>query len=436
MSEDQHTQFNPAWFGLVALLVLVGLITHQRSPFVLAACLLAVIPVAWCWKRLSLRYVSYERVFDKRFAFPGEAFEMTVRVTNRKLLPLTWLEASDAIPTAMPLARGALMPTHDPAIGTLENVLSLRWYERLSRRYSLNCTRRGIYSLGPVHLRSGDLFTLFEERETVEQTDRLVVYPRIWPLDELGMPSKDPFGENAARRPCLEDPLRTAGVRAYYPEDSLRRIHWKATAHRGGLQVRVFEPAATLCLVIVLNVATFAHHWQGCLPELLERTISVAASLATWAIGQRYKVGLAANGCLALSDQPMRIPPGRAPGQLAAILESLAGVTGFATLSIQELVRRESPRVPWGATMVVVTGIVTDDLSASILRLRDAGRRMALISLDGEEPPDLDRVTTYHLPSTAPSFEDSRDGGHMAAGALRAAGLTARVGGFREALGG
>jgi uncharacterized protein (DUF58 family) len=392
-----------------------------------------VIPAAWWWKRLSLRHVKYERSFDKRCAFPGETFEMTIRVSNRKLLPLTWLEARDSIPTAMPLARGALMPTHDPAIGTLDNVLSLRWYERVSRRYSLECTRRGIYSLGPVHLRSGDLFTLFEAHETAEQGDRLVVYPRIWPLDELGVPSKEPFGESGAHRRCLEDPLRTAGVRAYYPEDSLRRIHWKATAHRGELQVRVFEPAATLCLVIVLNVATFAHHWQGSIPELLERAISVAASLATWAIGQKYKVGLAANGCLPLSDQPIRIPPGRAPGQLAAILESLAGVTGFATLSVQELIRRESPRLPWGATMVVVTGIVTKDLSAAILRMRDAGRRMALISLGEEAPPDLDRLTTYHLSSTAAVFRDAGSSDHVAAGALRAAGLTARVGGLREA---
>jgi uncharacterized protein (DUF58 family) len=380
--------------------------------------------------------VTYDRSFDRRCAFPGETIEMTVRITNRKLLPLTWLEASDAIPTAMPLARGALTPTHDPAIGRLDNVLSLRWYERVSRRYGLDCTRRGIYSLGPVHLRSGDLFTLFEARETTEQSDRLVVYPRIWPLDELEMPSKEPFGGSGDHQRTIEDPLRTAGVRAYYPEDSLRHIHWKATAHRGGLQVRVFEPAATLCLVIVLNVATFAHHWQGSLPELLERTISVAASLATWAVGRRYKVGLAANGCLPLSDQPVRIPPGRAPGQLAAILESLAGVTGFATISIQELIRRESPRLPWGATMVVVTGIVTDDLSASILRLRDAGRRMALVSLAEAAPPDLDRVATYHLSSKAPVFRDSGRGGHMAGGALRAAGLAAKVDTFREALGG
>jgi len=428
--DERHAQFNPAWFEMAGLLIVAGLIAKQRVLFVLAACLLTVIPIAWWWKRMSLRRVKYERRFDKRCAFPGETVEMAITITNRKLLPLSWIEVRDEIPIVMPLVQGALMPTHVPQIGTLNNVLSLRWYERVRRRYELTCTARGIHTLGPVHLKSGDLFTLFEADEVCQCRDQLVVYPRIWPLDELGLPSKEPFGERSARRQLLEDPLRTIGIRDHHPEDSLRHIHWKATAHRGELQVRVFEPAETLNLVILLNVCTFAHHWQGVIPELFERAISVGGSIATWAVGQKYKVGLVANGCVPLSDQPIRVPSGRSPGQLAAILRALAGVTTFATLSIEELLRRESPRLPWGATLVVVTAVVTEGLAAAILRLRDAGRRMALVSLAEEPPPRLDGVTTRHLPPSTSAFQHRSWGPEGAAAALRAAGLTAReVGG-------
>lgn len=423
-TDGRRAQFSPVWFEMAALLIVAGLITQQRALFVLAACLVTVIPIAWWWRRLSLRRVEYERRFDKRRAFPGETFEMTVCITNRKLLPLTWLEVSDEVPMVMPLVRGALMPTHAPQVGTLDSALSLRWYERVSRHYELECTARGIYTLGPVHLKSGDVFTLFEARESRENPDRLVVYPRLWPLEDLGLPSKEPFGERKAHRRLLEDPLRTIGVRDYHPEDDLRHIHWKATAHRGDLQVRVFEPATTLNLVILLNVNTFEHNWQGVLPELFERTISVAGSLATWAVGQKYKVGLVANGCMPLSDQPIRVPAGRSPGQLAAILEALAAVTSFATSSIQELLRWESPRLPWGATLVVVTAIVTDELATAILRLREAGRRMVLVSLAEEPPPQLDGVFTYHLPPATPVFQRLGRGPYDATAALQAAGLT------------
>jgi uncharacterized protein (DUF58 family) len=422
--ESRHSQFSPVWFEMAGLLIVVGLVAQQRALFVLAACILTVVPVAWWWKQVSLRRVEYERRFDKRCAFPGETVEMKVRITNRKLLPLSWLEISDEVPMAMPLVRGVLMPTHVPQVGTLNNALSLRWYERVSRRYELTCTARGVHTLGPVHLKSGDLFTLFETRETRESSDQVIVYPRIWPLEDLGLPAKEPFGERKAYRRLLEDPLRTIGIRDYQPEDDLRHVHWKATAHRGELQVRVFEPAATLGLIILLNVSTLEHNWQGVIPELFERTISVAGSIATWAAGQKYKVGLIANGCMPLSDQPIRVLPGRSPGQLAAILGALAAVTSFATLSIQSLLRRESPRLPWGATLVVVTAIVTDRLAATILRLRDAGRRMALVSLAEESPPQLDGVTTFHLPSTMPVFQRFGPGVDDAMAALRAAGLT------------
>ena len=428
--DERRSRFSSAWFEMAGLLIVIGLVVRQRALFALAACILTVIPVAWWWKQLSLRRVEYERRFDRRRVFPGETFEMVVRVTNRKLLPLSWLEISDEVPMVMPLVRGALMPTHMPDVGTLNNVLSLLWYERVSRRYQFECMARGIYELGPVHLKSGDVFSLFEAREAREDNARMIVYPRIWPLEELGLPSKEPFGERKAQRRLLEDPLRTVGVRDYRPEDDLRRVHWKATAHRGELQVRVFEPASTPNLVIMLNVCTLEHNWQGVIPELFEHTVSVAGSIATWAVGQKYRVGLVANGCMPLSDQSIRVPSGRSPGQLAAILEALAAVTSFATLSIQELLRWESPRLPWGATLVVVTAVVADELAATILRLRDAGRQMALVSLADEPPPQLDRVATFHLSPATPAFRRFGQGPYDATAALLAAGLTSEELGY------
>lgn len=422
-AEERRSRLSYLWFDLALLLIAIGMVVRQPAPFAMAACLLTTIPIAWWWNRLSLWGVEYERRFDRRRAFPGETLHMTTRVTNRKFLPLSWLEVSDEVPTALPLEQIALVPTHVPHISRLDTVLSLRWYERVSRHYDMACTARGVYTLGPVHLKSGDIFTLFETQEDREDRDRLVVYPRIWPLEELGLPSKDPFGERQAYRRLIEDPLRTSGVRDYHSEDSLRYIHWKVTAHRGDLQVRVFEPTATLNLVILLNVATFEYHWQGFVPELLERTISVAGSLVAWAVGRKYKVGLVANGSMPLSDQPIRVPPGRSPDQLAVILEALAAVTSFATMPIPELLRRESPRLPWGATLVVVTAIVTEELAVAILGLKEAGRRMALVSLAEEIPPPLHGVTVYHLPSSLPVFQRRDQEHYDVTAALQAVGL-------------
>jgi hypothetical protein len=59
---------------------------------------------------------------------------------------------------------------------------------------------------------------------------------------------------------------------------------------------------------------------------------------------------------------------------------------------------RESPALPWGATLVVVTPILTDELVAALDQLRAAGRQIVLVSLAHEPPPNLAGILAYHLP--------------------------------------
>jgi uncharacterized protein (DUF58 family) len=191
------------------------------------------------------------------------------------------------------------------------------------------------------------------------------------------------------------------------------------------MQVRVFEPVAGVSLVIVLNVATFQEYWRGILPALLERTIGVAGSIAAWGLDQQYHVGLIANGCPLLSDRPIKVPAGRTPGQLAALLEALARVTGFASTSIHTLLRRESPGLPLGAVLVVVTPIVSQELVATLATLRDAGRRLALVSLADDAPPALEGVVSYHIPPYSAGLRAAESNGEGMMTISRLSDLTA-----------
>ena len=143
-------------------------------------------------------------------------------------------------------------------------------------------------------------------------------------------------------------------------------------------------------------------HWMGYNPEQLERAISVAASIANYATEQKWGIGLYVNGSVPKSDQPIRVPPGRAPDQLSHILEALAATTEFATGSIEKLLQQESVRLPWAATLVLVTAHVNDEIGAVLLRLKEAGRRVALISLDEPPLPALPGILCYHLPAGVP----------------------------------
>jgi uncharacterized protein (DUF58 family) len=200
------------------------------------------------------------------------------------------------------------------------------------------------------------------------------------------------------QRRLFEDPNRIMGVRDYSPQDSFRHIHWKATAHAGQLQTKVYEPTSSLRIILCLNVATFEQYWRGVWPAMLEYVIEVAASLTNWGLHEGHSVGMTANGTLAHADQPFRIPPSRRPDQLPRLLEALAAVSPFVSSNYDRFLIEESPRLPWGATLVLLTPSVNDAIAGAVLRLRDSGRRLVLISLGKNPPPFIKGVLAYHLP--------------------------------------
>jgi uncharacterized protein (DUF58 family) len=404
--ERHESIFSDAWAPLAILYVIAGFAAN-RNPALLAAglTLLAIHLVASWWQKNALRGVTYVRQFDRLRVFPGEPVQMTIAVNNHKPLPLTWLRFDDRLPVA-PQEEGRIAGVIGETHGSylLQNVYSLSGNSHARRSYTLRFPLRGYYRAGPVVYRSGDIFTLFTVEREHDYVDTIVVYPRIYPLQALGLPAREPFGDLRVRESLFTDPIKAQGIRDYHPRDRFRDVHWKASARRGRLQTKVYDPSTGMNLVVFLNVATMHRHWMGYEPEQLERAVSVAASIANYGAEQKWGIGLYANCAVPRSDQPIRVPPGRSPEQLGHVLEALAAASEFATGSIEKLLQKESPRLPWAATLALVTAHTSSDIAAVLLRLKEAGRRVALISLSPEPPPTLPGIITYHIPPGVPAI--------------------------------
>lgn len=405
--ERENSIFSDVWLLLALVFLFIGFVTGRHPAWLaLGVVLLLIVGVSTVWKNLSLLGVTYERHFDRTRVFPGEPVTMSIVVNNHKALPLTWLQFQDELPIS-PHLRDEITQLATEMSGKyqLHHTFSLSGREKVQRQTTLVFPTRGYYKLGPVTYKSGDVFTLFTTERQHQYIDTLVVYPQIWPLEELGLPAKKPFGEVKTQHNLFTDPIKTQGIRDYQPQDRFRDVHWKATARRGHLQTKIYDPSVGMTLAVFLNVATFPKHWMGFDPLLLERAVSVAASVGNYGLQQKWEVGIYANGSVPNSDQPIRVPPGRSPDQLSHILEGMAVVTEFATGSIEGMIMRESPRLPWAATVVLVTAVVTDEIMVVLVRLQEAGRCIVLISLAAEPPPtNLGNILTYHIPSNAPAF--------------------------------
>jgi uncharacterized protein (DUF58 family) len=236
-----------------------------------------------------------------------------------------------------------------------------------------------------MELRSGDIFGLFRRTAIVQTPATLLIYPRYVPVERLGITARQPFGDSKSTLLLATDPLRLRTVREYAFGDNPRHIHWKATARRGVPQTKLFEPAATPQLFIFLNQDTYARIWEGIDPPTLELTITVAASIANYALETGYMVGLQVNAFAVNSDRQVKLAPSRDPSQFTRILEHLARIKGWSGLPMEELIRAQQHFLPRGATIVLVTGVVTGDMLDTLIALRRAGHPVTLVETAGSE---------------------------------------------------
>jgi uncharacterized protein (DUF58 family) len=363
------------------LLLLLILAVLLRSPLLLLLEVLLVLiaGASALWGRYCLAAVSYSRQFQTQRLFCGEQLELWIEIVNAKPLPLAWLKAEDEFPEDFRVERVELSSASKPHRRTLTNLLSLRWYERVRRRYRLTAEHRGAYEFGPVLLSSGDIFGFRTRRLEVPTQETLLVYPRLVPLNRIPLRVARPGGERLGERRIVEDPLRLAGVRDYKPGDPVRHIHWKSSARVGQLQTKVFEPAASQHLVVFLNGQTLERAYEGVLGEYFETAIMVAAAIANAGLEARHPVGLFTNNSVRDASRRVRLPASRHSSQLVRILETLAQMTHFTLMPLDQLLRLEAPNLPFGASLVAVSAIANEAILTTLIDLRAAGHPVALI---------------------------------------------------------
>ncbi len=386
------------WWFVIGGLMLASVLLRNNLLFLLSLFLLLIGGVSWLWTRVCLTAVTYRRRLGSDRLFFGEETELAIEIVNAKPLPLAWLRAEDELPAALELVATKLPASFRPGRARLDNLLSLRWYERVTRRYRLRAVRRGAWQIGPAELVSGDILGFALRRQVIPDTNLLLVYPKIVPLTALGLPAHRPLGDLQERRRVVEDPLRVLGAREYASGDSFRHIHWKATARRQQLQTKVFEPSSALPLAIFLNINTYELLYEGLDHELQEFAVTAAASLARWAWENGHPVGLYVNSTAQPGAQRIRIRPDRRPDQLLYILEGLAKVVDYGRWPIEAILQTEAPRLPYGAGVAVVTATANDRLQQTLLQLREREFGLTLVGL-GDKTVDvkLPGVRCYHI---------------------------------------
>jgi uncharacterized protein (DUF58 family) len=386
------------WIGFFIVIIALGIFLGQGLVIGFGVMGLVAGGISLIWNRLALEEVTYDRELSERRVFLKEEISMTVSLTNRKPIPLAWIHVEDGLPDALEVIDGDVSTNVQPSIQSIDHSTSMAWYERIKWRYRLKCSQRGLHKLGPARIESGDPFGFLRNMIRVPIPDTVLVYPHVVPLQNLGIPADRPLGEVRKGLPIFVDLSRPSGLREYVLGDPLKTIDWKATAKSQTLQVRTYEPSSTYTVIIVVAVDTSTPHWDSYDPENLERVISVAASMATFATDERYTVGLFSNDMPITGNKPMTVSPSRGKDQLATILGTLATIRSYAIAPMSKQLMAYFQRFPLGSTLVVCTSFIHDEFVDTLNSLRGQGFKIVILYVGNDEySPMSDGIIVHNI---------------------------------------
>jgi uncharacterized protein (DUF58 family) len=397
---------------VLVVVALVGAVAGKSLVVALAGLVLTITVLARLWTRLALEEVTYACIPSPNQVVEGEMFELALTVENRKPLPVPWLRVSQLLPVGLEVIQdGMTAPTLFG--GTrIEAITSLGGYQRVAMMRRVKATHRGHYEFGSARVEGSDLFGFYySHRDMRSPRGGLVVYPRIVPLPDFSLPSARPIGDALSRRRIAEDLTRPAGAREYRSGDSIKAIDWKATARRGQLFTRNYDPSITQYVVIMLECDTDTKDGKGWGGRswLLEAAVTGAASVAFKSIELGYSVGLIANGIPSGHRAQNMIPASRGPRQLSRVLEALARVQSSGIRPLEALTQDlGADAMPFGATIVFITGVFRPGIVKFVRELSRRGHSLVTLDIGGDNPPhirELD-IRNYRGAFTAPPPDD------------------------------
>src|SRR5690606_26021011 len=193
----------------------------------------------------------------------------------------------------------------------------------VSLRYPIRPGLRGVHRIGSLRATVTDPFGLCEFDRDLAPPSRIVVVPRVTPLHGLPGGAGAAGGEAGSVRLHAGQGEPDVMVRQYRTGDDMRKVHWRSTARRDEVMVRVEERPWRGGTTVLLDHRAAAHHGVGSPDGSLEWAIEFAASACLHLGRAGTPVRLVSGHGTPIVDPPQQAGP-QADG---VVLDALAALT-------------------------------------------------------------------------------------------------------------
>lgn len=248
--------------------------------YILAYGVITVVLTATFLAPRRLRLVAVREGLFPR-AQQGDRLEVAIRITAERSLSSFHVE--EQVPER--LGRSLRVPVSRVTPG-----------QDFGYSYSLQCTRRGAYTIGPLVAITQDPIGVSQRQTVLAEPFELLVHPRVARVSDRPLTR---LYEDPPIRPPVSKPwpsgMEFYGMREYRAGDDLRRIVWRASARTGTLMVSDAEQGITDHITVVLDTDRGSHSREGEISESFEYAVSACASLGVRHLAEGYEVRVEVN---------------------------------------------------------------------------------------------------------------------------------------------
>jgi uncharacterized protein (DUF58 family) len=364
------------YFTLATLLLVLGLSLQDWQLATLVLPIASLFFLSNVWALAEKVELQVKHQIAPSDSFGEENIQVRIQISNGNNEKVGNVEVLESVPDTIKLEKGAAHVW-----------VRLAGFDKFEFPLEFHCPIRGHYEVGPLVARVRDPFGLYLV-EAKAGAETLSVMPRPERIRGADLRPRHlgPWPGTIPAR-TLGPGTEFYSMRGYVAGDDPKWINWKATARYRRLIVNETEAERVTDVMVVLD--TDVTFYEPAEPELFERGVRAAASMARLLLKQGNRVGLILQG-----EERGVVPPRFGKRQERNILFQLAAARpGKAVIPtsyvITQLARLMLPAM---AQIVIISPLLDTTIVVGVRQLAAAGYSILVLSPSPSDPAKFDSV--------------------------------------------
>jgi len=353
------------FFAVTIISFILGIILNSWVFLILAISIFSILAVESRGSLQEKVKIKLARKSEKINVYENDEIWVELSIKNEGQ-PLDYLEIFDSLP-----------PDIDIVEGSNHHILRLDENEKKTIRYKIQCSRRGEMEIGPIKLRYRDPLSFHVEEWTSYELINIIVLPEVQEMKSVNVRplyTKSWIGNIKSQRIGIGSEFFS--LREYMPEDSLKKINWKATARFLEPMTNEFigEKSGDVILIVDGHKKNIVGDAER---NTLDSTIQAAGTLAASILQDRNRVGL-----IVLGDYLRWLYPASGREHFYKIMEELSGVREGGQWELEDTKWILRGFFPKRSMIVFISPLLSKEVSKTLLDICMEEHNVMVISPD------------------------------------------------------